>query len=103
MALIKCSECGKEISDTSKVCIHCGYSLKRNSMNNKKKIILYVIIGYIALAIIISIGMYFEESSRQDTIDKYKEDIDYKMEEYEDTTEKIKDAEDLYKKYKNSK
>lgn len=24
MALIKCSECGKEISDKSKTCIHCG-------------------------------------------------------------------------------
>lgn len=24
MALIKCSECGKEISDTAKECIHCG-------------------------------------------------------------------------------
>ena len=25
MALIKCPECGKEVSDKSKVCIHCGY------------------------------------------------------------------------------
>lgn len=28
MALIKCPECGKEISDTCTVCIHCGYRLK---------------------------------------------------------------------------
>ena len=27
MALIKCPECGKEISDKSSVCIHCGYPL----------------------------------------------------------------------------
>ena len=27
MALIKCPECGKEISDKSKACIHCGYPL----------------------------------------------------------------------------
>lgn len=32
MALIKCKECGKEISDTLDVCIHCGCPLK-----NKKK------------------------------------------------------------------
>ena len=32
MALIKCKECGKEISDTLDVCIHCGCHLK-----NKKK------------------------------------------------------------------
>ena len=34
MALIKCRECGKEISDTADRCIHCGYSLKSNYANN---------------------------------------------------------------------
>lgn len=28
MALIKCKECNKEISDTAKVCPHCGYIMK---------------------------------------------------------------------------
>lgn len=28
MALIKCPECGREISDKSKICIHCGYPLE---------------------------------------------------------------------------
>lgn len=27
MALIKCPECGKEVSDRAKACIHCGYPL----------------------------------------------------------------------------
>ena len=31
MALIKCPECGKEISDTCKQCIHCGYVLKKGT------------------------------------------------------------------------
>lgn len=31
MALIKCPECGKEISDTVKNCIHCGYVLKQET------------------------------------------------------------------------
>ena len=31
MALIKCSECGKEISDKATECIHCG-----NKVNFKK-------------------------------------------------------------------
>lgn len=31
MALIKCPECGKEISDTAKNCIHCGYVLKEDN------------------------------------------------------------------------
>lgn len=30
MALVKCPECGKEISDKAKACIHCGYEPERN-------------------------------------------------------------------------
>lgn len=38
MALIKCPECGKEISDKAKQCIHCGYPLENetNCTSNKK-------------------------------------------------------------------
>lgn len=32
MALINCPECGKEISDTCKACIHCGYSLQTSPL-----------------------------------------------------------------------
>lgn len=35
MSLIKCSECGKEISDKSKVCIHCGVSIKDIKLDRK--------------------------------------------------------------------
>ena len=31
MALMKCPECNKEISDTTNVCIHCGYKIGSNS------------------------------------------------------------------------
>lgn len=31
MALIKCPECGKEISDKSEKCIHCGFPLKQST------------------------------------------------------------------------
>ena len=31
MALIKCSECGKEISDKAQACIHCGYPLTNSA------------------------------------------------------------------------
>ena len=33
MALIVCPECGKEISDKSEVCIHCGYPLINTKCN----------------------------------------------------------------------
>ena len=32
MALINCPECGKEISDKSETCIHCGYPLSDKNM-----------------------------------------------------------------------
>lgn len=33
MALIKCPECGKEISDKAQKCIHCGYPLKSEQLD----------------------------------------------------------------------
>lgn len=45
MALIKCSECGKEISDKAKICPNCSYPLKKekvkaNAKANGKKLLL---------------------------------------------------------------
>lgn len=37
MALIKCPECGKEISDKAKSCPHCGYELERNKQRDEIK------------------------------------------------------------------
>lgn len=34
MAIIKCPECGQEISDTVKQCIHCGYEINKQENNN---------------------------------------------------------------------
>lgn len=34
MALIKCPECEKEISDQANRCIHCGYPITRNDFTN---------------------------------------------------------------------
>lgn len=35
MALIKCKECGKEISDKAKVCPHCGNPITTNKKKKK--------------------------------------------------------------------
>ena len=37
MALIKCPECGKEISDKAKACPECGYELKQNVEATKQE------------------------------------------------------------------
>lgn len=46
MALIKCSECGKEISDTLKTCPNCGIEIKNNIVvkENKKSDIIDIVI-----------------------------------------------------------
>ena len=36
MALIKCPECGKEVSDRAQACIHCGYPLQVESTEKKQ-------------------------------------------------------------------
>lgn len=35
MAIIKCPECGHEISDTCDKCVHCGYQLRKPSQTNQ--------------------------------------------------------------------
>ena len=38
MALIKCPECGKEVSSRAEVCIHCGYPLSEIYNENKQEV-----------------------------------------------------------------
>lgn len=55
MALIKCAECGKEISDTLKTCPNCGIEIKGNKKQESKKglskvdIIILVILSLFSL------------------------------------------------------
>lgn len=37
MALIKCEECGKEISDKAKVCVNCGCPVESKNVNTVHK------------------------------------------------------------------
>ena len=76
MAIIQCPECGRDVSDQAKNCVHCGYPLsKRKNVKEKnkeqrpasseeknadsgkrgKKKMLPVIIGVIAVAAVIAI------------------------------------------------
>lgn len=58
MALIKCSECGKEISDKAMECIHCGCPIPKNKSN-----IIVGIIGIVILLCGIIVPMNFVISS----------------------------------------
>ena len=79
MAMIKCPECGKEISDKTEVCIHCGYNFRKPQ--KKKKWILIVGIIIIFIAIAMAIGMrtintnqgYYDDNKWGTTKDEIKE------------------------------
>lgn len=37
MALVKCPECGKEVSNSAAVCPNCGYGIKKYYDEKKRK------------------------------------------------------------------
>lgn len=53
MALVKCKECGKEMSDTARKCPNCGYHEK---MQFKKK---PIIIGVAVVVLVVIAGIIF--------------------------------------------
>ena len=63
MALIRCPECGKEISDKSKQCVHCGFPLDqlpvRKNDNNLISLITFVrrscVAGIVLLGIMLEV------------------------------------------------
>lgn len=67
MALIKCIECKKEISDTAKICPHCGYKLKSRKNINCSKFDFYSINVLACFLLILSfITSFFEVSFSRD-------------------------------------
>lgn len=57
MALIKCKECGKSISDTATMCPHCGIKIKENKWNLSTYD--YILFGVIILIAIT--GIIFQD------------------------------------------
>ena len=61
MALIKCLECGKEVSEKALICPNCGSPIRISDLNKEKeqaakeaqRKILFLILGFLALLIII--------------------------------------------------
>lgn len=74
MAMIKCKECGKEVSDKAKTCIHCGCPVNEsnakkdnitiNTISSKlseKKVIF--VIGFIVVALLVVIISKLSDNS----------------------------------------
>lgn len=67
MALIKCKECGKNISDTTKECIHCGAPTKYsiNYMKMSFKIFCCIIGVFILLFLLIAIVIFISNLGKK--------------------------------------
>lgn len=75
MALIKCPECGKEVSNQLKKCNNCGYKLKQVD-KKKKKIIIIAGVVILALAIVASIvGVNISKSNQEKSDKEYHDQI----------------------------
>lgn len=73
MALINCPECGKEISDTSENCIHCGYVVhpeKKQQSKRKRLILVWSVI--IALALVAVVGVLWVQSRESSAFNNSK-------------------------------
>lgn len=69
MAMIKCPECGQEISDTSRRCVHCNAKLKGKKFN-KKKIVLTIIILVLAVVGVLVGTIFFKISKASQNLEK---------------------------------
>lgn len=85
MALIKCSECGKEISDKATECIHCGnkVNFKKDSIKkqikktNKKSI--FIIGGILLVLILVGITIFlFINHNSKSYVGKWEHNITWK-------------------------
>ena len=71
MALMKCPECNKEISDTTNVCIHCGYKIGSNSqiyIHSFVKKVIPIIFVLLVIFIIININKNNESDSSDNLV-----------------------------------
>ena len=87
MALIKCPECGRDVSDSAITCPNCGYPLKQDQTEKKTELKIknsfdsrivkkprkdknkkIIVPGLILLVIIIIIGIVFKIKERNEKI-----------------------------------
>ena len=92
MALIKCPECQKEISDQSKACPNCGYRLNSMSTERKSEIRKIVISVIIIIATIILMIVIYDACTV--STDELMEDLRKSKQELKDIQDEIDDLEE---------
>lgn len=62
--LVKCLECGKEVSDKATKCTNCAYSLKRYGLKFRehKKVVIVAIVSLITIIIVLSSFYIYSEN-----------------------------------------
>lgn len=98
MALIKCPNCGREISDKADVCPHCGYSLstagetaeKKNKKIDKNKIISlcngrlkYILLGIGLVAVVLILTVYISNYTAMNAVERYFEAVNEQLQDIE--------------------
>lgn len=79
MALIKCPECGKEISDTAKSCPECGYTnfqTPKRKNNIKASVIKWMFIIIIVICLLLFIKNVISSNQKQNDINSANKYID---------------------------
>ena len=71
MSMIKCPECGKEISDKTKKCLNCGCPIKKNLSKKTIEIIVIVILLFAAIGgVTYKVISDKQEKERQEEIER---------------------------------
>ena len=89
MALIKCPECGKEISNQTKSCPHCGYRLNSMSLEEKssiRKTVCWILGTILAIALIVVIY-----DATTISLDEQTAELKKAREEYKESQERLND------------
>lgn len=87
MALICCSECGKEISDQAKVCPNCGFDVKQHTKqiertspigverSKRRNLIIAVCVGIVLVIVAIFVAANGDRIAAQNAADKSRDAI----------------------------
>lgn len=71
MALIKCPECGNQVSDTARNCPHCGYQLKENNYKQSpiyKTINEWLTVIVVAIIVVAIAALIINTMSEKNTV-----------------------------------
>lgn len=79
MAIIKCPQCGQEISNKAERCVHCGAVINKKNLKTKTKIVIAAIIVVILVCVVGGFGYkkYSAYKSEQRYLMAYNDYLDY--------------------------